>query len=100
MRTSASGHQMADKETEDPVLVRFRRMSRARRLIYGRPRTFTALAIGIASIFVLPPSLRLVTRLLIGWDVFAALYLVLVYGMMLGKRGHQKVRPKAAQQEG
>jgi uncharacterized membrane protein len=99
MRTSGSGHQMADKETEDPILVRFQRMSRAKRLIYGRPRTFTALAIGIASIFILPQSLRLVTRLLTGWDVFTALYLVLVYGMMLGNSGHQNVRRKAAMQD-
>jgi len=90
---------MTGKETDDPVLARFRQMSRARRLVYGRPRTFIALAIGIASVFVLPPSLRLVTRLLVGWDVFTGLYLVLVYGMMLRNSGHQNVRRKAAMQD-
>jgi len=31
---------------------------------------------------VLPGSLRLVTRLLIGWDIFVTFYLVLAYAMM------------------
>ena len=49
----------------------------------GRPRTFIALAVGIIAFFLLPDSLRLATRLVVGWDVFAALYLVLAYIMML-----------------
>ena len=48
----------------------------------ARPRTFFAIAIGIVAFFLLPGSLRLVTRLLVGWDIFAALYLVLAYVMM------------------
>jgi uncharacterized membrane protein len=73
---------MAGKETEDPVLVRFQKMSRPVRVVYGRPRTFFAMAVGVAAFFVNPVSLRLVTRLLVGWDVFAALYLILVFVMM------------------
>ena len=49
----------------------------------GRPRTFIALAVGIIAFFLLPGALRLPTRLVVGWDVFAALYLVLAYIMML-----------------
>jgi len=52
------------------------------RLVYARPRTFLSMAIGIGSFFLLPASLRLVTRLLIGWDAFVALYLALVYFMV------------------
>jgi uncharacterized membrane protein len=73
---------MAGKEKDDPHLTRFRKMSKPVRVVYGRPRTFIAMAIGIAAFFVLPGSLRLVTRLLICWDVFIALYLLLVYIMM------------------
>jgi uncharacterized membrane protein len=73
---------MADKEADDPVLLRFRKMSRPARVVYARPRTFFSVAIGIGAFFVLPGSLRLVTRLLLGWDVFATLYLVLAYIMM------------------
>ena len=33
------------------------------RVVYARPRTFIAVAIGIVAFFLLPTSLRLVTRL-------------------------------------
>ena len=71
-----------NKEFEEH-LVRFRNMPLPVRVVYGRPRTFIAVAIGIVAFFLLPGSLRLVTRLVVGWDVFAALYLVLAYTMML-----------------
>jgi len=72
---------MATKEADDH-LVRFRKMPRPIRVVYGRPRTFAAIAIGVIAFFLLPGSLRLVTRLLIGWDIFIAAYLLLVYIMM------------------
>src|SRR6202051_5419803 len=73
---------MADKEADDPRLLRFRKLSRPVRVVYARPRTFISIAIGMGAFFVLPGSLRLVTRLLIGWDIFVTLYLVLAYAMM------------------
>jgi uncharacterized membrane protein len=72
---------MAGKEADD-ALIRFRKMSRPVRVIYARPRTFISIAIGIVAFFLLPGSLRLVTRLLIGWDIFVSFYLVLAYIMM------------------
>ncbi|MBR0786141.1 DUF1345 domain-containing protein [Bradyrhizobium iriomotense] len=85
-------------EKEDPVLARFRRMSRPVRLIYARPRTFIALAAGILVSLLLPGSHRLVTRLLFGWDALIAVYLVLVYAMMLCN-DHQHIRRAAAMQD-
>jgi uncharacterized membrane protein len=73
---------MPGKEADDAVLLRFRKMSRPVRVIYGRPRTFVSVAIGIVAFFVLPTSLRAGTRALIGWDVFTTVYLLLVYAMM------------------
>ena len=70
------------KEFEEH-LVRFRNLPLPVRVVYGRPRTFIAVAIGILAFFLLPDTLRLVTRLVVGWDAFAALYLVLAYTMML-----------------
>lgn len=67
----------------DERLLRFRKMPRAVRLVYARPRTFFAVTLGVLAFFVLPSSIRPVTRLLIGWDVFVATYVVLVYIMML-----------------
>ncbi len=63
-------------------LVRFRKMPKAVRVVYARPRTFISILIGIVVFFFLPGTLRLVTRWLIGWDIFVAIYLVLAYIMM------------------
>ncbi|WOH66099.1 DUF1345 domain-containing protein [Bradyrhizobium sp. BWA-3-5] len=71
-----------DREFEDH-LVRFRNLPMPVRVVYGRPRTFIAIALGVAVFFLLPDTRRLATRLIIGWDVFAALYLVLAYFLML-----------------
>ena len=68
------------------------------RLVYARPRTFIALAIGVAVFALAPNGVRPVTRFLIGWDAFACLYLALVYLMML-RSGHQHLRFRAAQQD-
>jgi uncharacterized membrane protein len=73
---------MAGKEFEEH-LVRFRKLPMPVRVVYSRPRTFISLAIGIVAFLLMPASFRLVTRLVVGWDVFAALYLVLAYIMML-----------------
>src|SRR6266480_5831082 len=76
---------MSGKEFEEHVR-RFRKMPVPVRLVYARPRTFISMAIGIVAFFLLPGSLRLVTRLLLGWDIFIAFYLVLVYVMVLRSR--------------
>jgi uncharacterized membrane protein len=72
----------AGKGADDPFLVRFRKMSRPVRVIYGRPRISISILVGIVAYFLLPGSLRLVTRMVIGWDIFVALYLLLVLIMM------------------
>jgi uncharacterized membrane protein len=70
------------KEIEEH-LVRFRKMPKPIRVVYARPRTFLSILTGIVAFFLLPGSLRLVTRLLIAWDIFAGLYLALVFIMVL-----------------
>jgi uncharacterized membrane protein len=67
----------------DEGLVRFRNLPMPVRVVYGRPRTFIAITLGVVVFFLLPDTRRLATRLIVGWDVFAALYLVLAYIMML-----------------
>jgi uncharacterized membrane protein len=66
----------------DEHLVRFRKLPKPVRVVYARPRTFISIAIGIVAFFLMPGSLRLVTRLLISWDIFVTFYLVLAYIMM------------------
>lgn len=90
---------MAGSKTElDEVLARFRKMPVPVRVVYARPRTFFSMAIGIVAFFLLPDSLRLVTRLLVGWDVFVAFYLALVYIMML-RCGVSHIRRDAVLQD-
>ena len=89
---------MAGDDREDPVLARFRQMSRPARLIYARRRSFIALGVGILVCLLLPGSLRLATRLVLGWDAMIAVYLALVYGMMLN-HDHRHIRRAAAIQD-
>jgi len=89
---------MADNSPEDLLLVRFRKMSKPVRLVYARPRTFISVAVGIVAFALLPGSLRLVTRMLIGWDSFVTLYLLLVYTMM-SRCGLARIRRNAVLQD-
>jgi uncharacterized membrane protein len=93
------GVEMAT-DKEDPVLVRFRQMSRPMRLIYARPRTFISLGVGVLVALLVPGSHRLVTRLLFGWDALIAVYLALVYTMMLCNDHHHIRRAAAMQDDG
>lgn len=70
-------------EADDPFLIRFRALWLPVRVVYARPRTFVAVAIGVVAFFLLPTSLRVITRLLVAWDIFVGFYLLLVYTMML-----------------
>lgn len=83
----------------DELLARFRKWPAPVRIVYGRPRTFFALLIGVIALFVLPSALRPVTRILIGWDVFMAVYLALVFGMMFRSGSQKHIRRNAALQD-
>lgn len=88
----------SQKQELDELVGRFRKKPVLLRMVYARPRTFVAIAIGIVAFFLLPGSLRLVTRLLVGWDVFAALYLVLVFTMVFSS-GMRHIRRNALLQD-
>jgi uncharacterized membrane protein len=68
------------------------------RVVYARPRTFISIAIGIVAFLLLPPSLRLVTRALLGWDIFVAAYLLLVYTMVV-RSGLAHIKRNAIRQD-
>jgi uncharacterized membrane protein len=86
------------KQQLDEFVARFRKKPVLLRVVYGRPRTFAAIAVGIVAFFLLPGSLRLVTRLLVGWDIFAAMYLVLVFTMVF-RGGLTHIRRNAVLQD-
>jgi uncharacterized membrane protein len=85
-------------EAEDVHLVRFRKLPKPVRVVYSRPRTFVSILIGLAAFFLLPGSLRLVTRLLVSWDMFAGVYLVLAY-IMMARCGLAYIRRNAVLQD-
>ena len=85
-------------EEFDERLRRFRKMPRVVRVVYARPRTFISFVLGVVTFFLLPSSLRLVTRALTGWDTFVALYIVLVY-IMMARSTLSTIRRTAALQD-
>ena len=61
--------------------------SRARKILAARRRLMLSTLSGVLVLALLPPSLRWATRLLLAWDVAAALYVGLALFMML--RGNE-----------
>ncbi|MGB3273744.1 MAG: DUF1345 domain-containing protein [Xanthobacteraceae bacterium] len=88
---------MSEDRTSASHLARFRTWPWALRVVYARARTFSALGCGIVA-YALLPAAQPVSRLLIAWDVFAALYLVLVYAFVL-RSGIAHIRHQAALQD-
>jgi len=74
-----------------PVLVR---------LVMARPRLFICAAIGALCVAYLPPALasHQVTRLIIGWNLGAFLYLMLALRMMFWSP-HERMRTRALEQD-
>jgi uncharacterized membrane protein len=88
----------AAKKELDELAARLKKMPAPVRVLYARPRTFFSIAIGIVAFFLLPDSLRLVTRLLIAWDIFVAFYVALAYIMMF-RSDHSHIRRNAILQD-
>jgi len=68
------------------------------RHIRARPRLFLSIAIGILAYFVLPETARLVTRLLLSWNL-ATLFFLVSIGVMMAQANHEKIRRNAALQD-
>jgi len=88
----------AAKKELDELAARLKKMPAPVRMLYARPRTFFSIATGIIAFFLLPDTLRLVTRLLIAWDIFAAFYGALAYAMMF-RCDHSHIRRNAILQD-
>jgi uncharacterized membrane protein len=81
-----------DRIRRSPVLVR---------VVRARPRLFTCGALGIAAgLIACLTSWRPATRMLTGWDIGVALYLILVFHMMWSSKIHTIRQRAAAQDEG
>ena len=64
------------------------------RFVLARPRFFTCALIGALTIFLMPQTWRLVTRILIGWNVATILFLVAI-ALMMARASHEKMRRNA-----
>lgn len=52
------------------------------RLFAARPRLLISAAVGVVIVALMPDTFRMTSRLLVGWDVGAVLYLAFVTGMI------------------
>ena len=70
------------------------------RVLLARPRLFISMAIGFATIVLLPDWVahQTVTRAIIGWNVGSVLYLVLAMKMMFWST-HERMRARALQHD-
>src|SRR5450631_4059684 len=73
----------------------FRRLLRIIRI---RPRLFLSALVGVAIAVVLPASLHVATRVLIGWDICVGLYVILAFRIM-ATADIDKIRRQAARQD-
>jgi uncharacterized membrane protein len=89
---------MTGKSDGDPYLHRLKAMPKPVRIVLGRPRLFISIALGLASLLVLPMSLRIATRLLIAWDISIALYICLAF-MLFMSCDSERIRKLAIRQD-
>ena len=74
------------------------RLAKPLRIVRTHGRLFSSLAIGTALFFVVPTTERMATRILIGWDVAVAVYLVLAF-VMVSRFDLALVHRRAASQD-
>lgn len=75
-----------------------RKLPRFVRIIRARPRLFLSACLGLAVIVSTPGAGGLANRLIIGWDIGVALYLVLAIAV-IAKAGPDHIRRRAALQD-
>ena len=68
------------------------------RVVLARPRLFACIALGVATVLLIPPaSVHQVTRAIIGWNAGAVVYLLLSAHMMFSST-HERMRSRAVRQ--
>lgn len=91
---------MAGNSEDDPDLHRLRAWPKPIRIVLARPRLFISIALGLASLLILPDSLRIATRLLMAWDISIALYITLAFILFLSCDNARIKRLAAIQDDG
>ena len=76
-------HPPKDKSHHHPPEERpNRHLPRPLRIVRARPRLFISILVGVLAFALTPPDWRIAVRVLSGWNVLVALYLVLAMRMM------------------
>lgn len=73
-KDKSHGHPPEDKPN--------RHLPRPVRIVRARPRLFISILVGVLAFALTPPGWRIAVRILSGWNVLVALYLVLAMRMM------------------
>lgn len=70
------------------------------RIVFARPRLFSCALLGLLVILFLPHRIaeQPVTRMIIGWNIGAGMYLLLALRMMF-RSSHERMRTRALQQD-
>jgi len=85
----------AGKSSPTPSQIARRKLPRIVRVVRARPRLFLSAALGVVIILVLPSEWRVATRMLVGWDIGVAVYLVFAVAAM-AKADTARIRRRAA----
>jgi uncharacterized membrane protein len=75
-----------------------RKQPRLIRFIRARPRLAIATLVGVVAALVVPTDERLVSRMIVGWDIGVALYLVLAFALF-ATADVARIRRHAARQD-
>jgi len=76
-------HSPSEKSHHHPPEEKpHRHLPRPLRIVRARPRLFISILLGVVAFALMPPDWRMAVRLLVGWNVMIALYLVLAMRMM------------------
>lgn len=70
------------------------------RQLKGRPRLYTAIAIGVVTLLLLPHSLVPATRIIVAWDVLVTAYVILVAQLFTVQPQSKMAEDAARQEEG
>jgi uncharacterized membrane protein len=83
---------------EQQAIDAFRKLPRHRRELHARRRILASIIAGLIVLLALPGEWRMVTRLLIGWDIAIAVFLGLAF-IMIGRADISFIRRNAVVQD-
>ena len=75
-------------------------LSRAARIVAGRPRLFIGAGVGLATVVVMPGGLAGVTAAILAWDIGVAVFLLLAFSLFLTAPADRMAQNAKREEEG